>query len=123
EQRGADGRTIPPGEDLGEDSHARRVSANDPIRASKRWPSPNEPGQGSASPVDLGARYDSEFRGPSGVEFERSDGWCRGHDALLRIGDSVGGDVDDATIRTDEDQVERQHRVLHPEAEHPRLLV
>src|SRR5690606_17194413 len=56
EQRGADRGTIPPGEDLHEDSHGPRTSAKHPARASL--------------PIDLRASGNAQFLRTTRVQFQ-----------------------------------------------------
>src|SRR5690606_16366355 len=87
----ADRGAVPPGEELAEEVHAPRVSANPPPEAS----------EAARLPLDLVPGGDAELARAPAVEFEHRHRRRIRQDALLGIGHRVLGDIDDPALGID----------------------
>src|SRR3546814_17413217 len=73
-------------------------------------------------PRHLRTLVDAEPRRGSPREFKHRRHLAAAHHRFERFGDSVFGDAVDAAVGADEDHVERDQRILHPETADSRLF-
>src|SRR5690606_24870358 len=67
-------------------------------------------------PADPCLLVEAEFRRGSPRKLEHGRDLPSAHNRVERFGNRIFGDPVDAAVRADEDHVERDQRVLHPEA-------
>lgn len=70
---------------------------------------------GSSLPGDGVTRPDAQLGGPACGNFEHGGNRFIGADRCQRIGYGIGSDRFDRSVPADEDDIERNHGILHPE--------
>lgn len=77
--------------------------------------------RGGSSPGDGVARPDTEFSGAARRNFQYSGNRLVRPNRVERIGRGIGSDRFDCSVAPDEDDIQRDHRILHPETRDPVL--